>query len=188
MKATTVAVFALTAATVSAQPIIVPREYYYAGVPRAMTDLEARWHFSFPKIHFPKIHLPKIDWHKVGNFAKTAANIGASVLLKRMEEDELYARGFIDNEDLVTRDFDDDYYLEARDFDGEYLEARDFDDDDGDRPPHRHPHDPPRLSRHGANHKKVGKYGKLWAAKGTAHRGYAARRPSRPAGNLDDLN
>ncbi|KAM6499541.1 hypothetical protein JOM56_005049 [Amanita muscaria] len=336
MKATTVFVFALTAASVCAQPIVMPREYYYAGVPRAVADLEARgWSVNWHKVGdfakgaakigadilskrmdedelyargfidkedlvtrdfgddyleargWPHINLHHINWHKVGNVAKDVAKIGADILSKRMDEDELYARGFIDKEDLVTRDFGDDYLeargwphinlhhinwhkvgnvakdvakigadilskrmdedelyargfidkedLVTRDLDDDYLEARgwphidlhhinwhkvgniakdaakigadilfkrmdedelyargfidnedlvtrDF-DDDGDA---RHPH---RLSRHGANHKKVlGKYGKSWAAKGTVHRGYVARRPSRPAGNLDDLN
>ncbi|KIL63682.1 hypothetical protein M378DRAFT_164103, partial [Amanita muscaria Koide BX008] len=81
MKATTVFVFALTAASVCAQPIVIPREYYYAGVPRAVADLEARgW---------------SVNWHKVGDFAKGAAKIGADILFKRMDEDEFYARGFI---------------------------------------------------------------------------------------------
>jgi hypothetical protein len=94
MKTTTIAVIALTAASVCAQPIVVPREYNYAGVSRAVDDLEARW---------------RINWGKVGHFAKNAARIGASILFKRMDEDELYARGFIYRDDLVTRDFDDDH-------------------------------------------------------------------------------
>jgi len=140
MKTTSVVVLALLSASALAQPIVVLKGTTTLNTrdiaPSELTDLEAR-----------KIH---INWHKVGNFFKSAAKVVSKVLFKRDEDGNLYivARDLTDDDgELLARDFDDDFLeardiedyletrgfedddLEARDFDDEYLEVRDFDDE-----------------------------------------------------------